>query len=42
MNPLCKLGWHQWRVSRTESIRYGIIVTYRCSRCPAQRTESKI
>jgi hypothetical protein len=32
MTALCRVGWHRWRTTRTESIRYGVLVTERCLR----------
>lgn len=38
---LCRLR-HRWRVRRTESIRYGVLVTERCRRCDTERTTSRV
>lgn len=41
MRLMCMLGWHRWTVTRTESIRYGVLVTRSCTRCPARRAEAR-
>lgn len=41
MTALCRVGWHRWRTTRAESIRYGVLVTQRCLRCPATRCQSR-
>lgn len=37
----CVVLGHRWHVTRTESIRYGVLVTSACHRCPAERTVSR-
>lgn len=38
----CTWFGHRWgNVVRTESIRYGVLVTRKCRRCAAERTTSR-